>query len=43
MQGNRLPARSSILRTVMTRIVTTHYRYKRPPGKRKSVALECRR
>jgi hypothetical protein len=28
-QGYRLPARSSILRT-MTRIVTTHYRYKRP-------------
>jgi hypothetical protein len=24
----------------MTRIVTTHYRYKRPPGKRKPVALE---
>ena len=22
------------------RIVTTHYRYKRPPGKRKPVALE---
>ena len=25
---------------VMTRIVTTHYRYKRPPRKRKAVALE---
>ena len=24
----------------MTRIVTTHYRYKRPPRKRKAVALE---
>jgi hypothetical protein len=24
----------------MTRIVTTHYRYKRPPGKGKAVALE---
>lgn len=24
----------------MTRIVTTHYRYKRPPKKRKAVALE---
>jgi hypothetical protein len=25
----------------MTRIVTTHYRYKRPPRKRKAVALEA--
>ena len=25
----------------MTRIVTTHYRYKRPPRKRKPVALEA--
>ena len=24
----------------MTRIVTTHYRYKRPPGRKKPVALE---
>ena len=24
----------------MTRIVTTHYRYKRPPRKRKAVALD---
>ena len=24
----------------MTRIATTYYRYKRPPGKRKPVALE---
>ena len=24
----------------MKRIVTTHYRYKRPPKKRKAVALE---
>ena len=25
----------------MKRIVTTHYRYKRPPKKRKAVALEA--
>jgi hypothetical protein len=25
----------------MTRIVTTHYRYKRPPRTRKAVALEA--
>jgi hypothetical protein len=25
----------------MTRIVTTHHRYKRPPRKRKAVALEA--
>ena len=25
----------------MTRIVTTHYRYKRPPRKRKPVAIEA--
>jgi hypothetical protein len=25
----------------MTRIVTTHYRYKRPPRKRKAVALDA--
>ena len=25
----------------MTRIVTTHYRYKRPPRKRKPIALEA--
>ena len=25
----------------MTRIVTTHYRYKRPPRKRKAVPLEA--
>ena len=39
--GYHLPARSSILRTAMTdtRIVTTAYRYKRPPRKRKAVAI----
>jgi hypothetical protein len=26
----------------MTRIVTTHYSYKRPPRKRKAIALEVR-
>jgi hypothetical protein len=26
----------------MTSIVTTHYRYKRPPRKRKAVALDVR-
>ena len=39
--GYRPPARCSILRTAMTdtRIVTTTYRYKPPPRKRKAVAI----
>jgi hypothetical protein len=40
-QGHRLPARSTITRTTMpARIVTSTFRYKRPPRKRKALPLE---